>query len=304
MFHEQSILDNQQFASAYAQLKQVSLNPRRHAMPDAHIHSEAVAAMARRLGVANQCPEPELQLLSNLGHAHDIGKINGNARPSESLVVLADCGITDPTFLALVKWHDTALPWFKALSSGQPASKKGWTRLAAEVDLRLLTLFMVADRVDAPRGWRGNGPTTWFLGEARKRHLIPDLIFDLPDHPSVIQAAALATAGDQMLLLGSSDGWHLPTDQGLWDELYGETAIRALAEQTGLATAAAEPTVLGQDDLMEVDASPPHLVRTVILRIPVAPAQDASCGAWISATELEQLPLREESLRPHLLGAL
>ena len=61
----------------------------------------------------------QVQLLEQLGHAHDIGKVRGNARPQSSVDLLQDAGVDDPTFLALVKWHDVALPWYRSASKGQ-----------------------------------------------------------------------------------------------------------------------------------------------------------------------------------------
>jgi hypothetical protein len=176
-----SITSNERFAAHHQQLAGVTLNPSRHTAAHALAHSEAVAARAVALARANACSDAEIALLEDLGHAHDIGKVTGTARPEKSLEILRSCGVEDPAFLALVKWHDTSLPWHIAHTKGQPPSDKAWRRLAAEVDLRLLALFMVADRVDAPAGWRHNAPTVWFLDQARARGLLGDLTLDLPD---------------------------------------------------------------------------------------------------------------------------
>src|SRR5689334_4692975 len=182
------VLSHDRFAETFRRLAGVALNPRRHTAANALEHSEAVAARAGALARANGCSEREACLLEDLGRAHDIGKVTGTARPERSLEVLRECGVEDPALLALVKWHDTNLPWYLASTKGQPPSDKAWRRLAAEVDLRLLSIFMVADRVDAPPGWRRNAPIVWFLGEARARGLISGLVLDLPEHPSEISA--------------------------------------------------------------------------------------------------------------------
>src|SRR5204862_6118137 len=115
-----------------------------------------VAARAAALAAANGCAPDDVALLENLGRAHDIGKVTGTARPEKSLDVLRDAGIDDARLLALVKWHDTNLPWYTSVQRGQPPSDKAWRRPAAELDIRLLAPFMVADRVDAPPAWRRN----------------------------------------------------------------------------------------------------------------------------------------------------
>jgi len=174
------ISNNDHFATHYQQLAGVTLNPERHTAANALEHSEAVAARAVALARANACSDAECALLEDLGRAHDIGKVTGTARPEKSLEILRACGIDDPTLLAFVKWHDTSLPWHIAHTKGQPPSDKAWRRLAGEVELRLLALFMVADRVDAPGGWRCNAPTVWFLEQARARGLLGEQILDLP----------------------------------------------------------------------------------------------------------------------------
>ena len=191
----EDLLKNPRFADAYERLGRVSLNPRRHTAPDARTHSDAVATRAGELARANGCSPAEEALLTDLGHAHDIGKITGTARPARSLEVLADCGVDDPTLLALVKWHDCSLPWHRSMSRGEAPSDRAWRRLAQSVDVRLLCLFMVADRVDAPGGWRRNAPTVWFLAEARTRGLVGDLELDLADCPSEVCAGAALVVG-------------------------------------------------------------------------------------------------------------
>lgn len=172
------ILTNTAFRAAYAKMAKVSLNPRRHNAVNALEHSEAVVQRVRHLAEANGCSPEEQAFLTDLGYAHDVGKITGSARPSHSLDVLLECGITDERFLAFVKWHDTSLPWHNSVKRDQAPSCRAWRRLSEAVELRLLCLFMVADRVDCPGGWRNNAPTVWFLGEARKRGYVGELVLD------------------------------------------------------------------------------------------------------------------------------
>jgi ADP-ribose pyrophosphatase YjhB (NUDIX family) len=249
------IMDHGRFAETFCRLAGVSLNPRRHTAANALEHSEAVAARAAALARANGCTEREACLLEDLGRAHDIGKVTGTARPERSLEVLRECGIEDPALLALVKWHDTSLPWYLAQERGQPPSDKAWRRLAADVDLRLLAIFMVADRVDAPPGWRRNAPTAWFLGEARRRGLIEGLVLDLAEHPSEISAGGVLVrqgggsgaggasggggAGDGrevLVIRVRAEGYELPKGGIEWDELPEDAAVRETVEEAGVAS--------------------------------------------------------------------
>jgi hypothetical protein len=157
-----SLFDHPRFTTDFQKLAQVTLNPERHSATNALVHSEAVARRA----------EPEALLLRNLGFAHDIGKIIGTTNPSASVDLLPLYGVTDAAFIELVKCHDTNLPWWMASLRGQPPSDKAWRRLAARVNMRLLCLFMVADRVDCPGGWRANQPLVWFLDECQRRQLV------------------------------------------------------------------------------------------------------------------------------------
>jgi len=65
--------------------------------------------------------------------------------------------------------------------------------MASKVDLRLLCIFMVADRVDCPGSWRFNRPLAWFLQEVRDRQLLNQEL-QLDDGPPVGHAAG--TSGE------------------------------------------------------------------------------------------------------------
>jgi ADP-ribose pyrophosphatase YjhB (NUDIX family) len=312
----EDLLKNERFAAAYERLGSVSLNPRRHTASDARAHSDAVAAMAAQLANANGCSPAEVALSTNLGHAHDIGKITGTARPARSLDVLADCGVTDQTLLGLVKWHDTSLPWHRSTIRGEAPSDKAWRRLAGEVDVRLLCLFMVADRVDAPGGWRRNAPTTWFLSEAKARGLVDDLVLDLDGFPSEICAgAALVTRDDDepavLLIRTRSSGWELPKGGIEWDELPEEAAVRELREESGVVGDLGVTGELGRLEYFLGEGSERRLkqVRYYVARALGEPTlgdlpKRTRQRRWLRAAEVDDAPLVSEDLRPLLRRAL
>jgi ADP-ribose pyrophosphatase YjhB (NUDIX family) len=311
------IIDNPRFAETYQRLADVTLNPRRHTAASARAHSEAVAAHAAALARANGCSEADVQLLENLGRAHDIGKVTGTARPERSLDVLAQCGITDGRFLALVKWHDTSLPWWNATQKGQPPTDKAWRRLAAEVDLRLLAMFMVADRVDAPPGWRRNAPTAWFLDQARSRGLVPaGLVLDLPHHPGEVSAGAAVVRHDDgmrrlLLLRVRAEGYELPKGGIEWDELPSEAALREAREEAALTSELRAGESLGHLDYEVGAGADRHLKRVrYFLAEATAPVAEGALPSgtrerrWIAGDELASVPLVNEGLRPILARAL
>ena len=310
------LLDNPAFASRYRDLARVRLNPRRHAMADALTHSEAVAARAAALASASGMTGAERDLLEDLGRAHDIGKITGTARPERSLEVLDTCGVTDPVLRALVRWHDTSLPWWNSSRKGQPPGDAAWRRLAGDVDLRHLALFMVADRVDAPGGWRRNLPTLWFQGEARRRGLLGhDLVLDLPDAPSEISAGAVLVDGDgaarrALVIRTRGDGFELAKGGLEWDELLEEAACRELAEEAGVTGALDVIGPLGKV-AYDVESSGERWHKHVHL-FAVRARGDVDLGPlpertrerrWVDRAAAASLPLVDESLRPILLAA-
>jgi hypothetical protein len=187
----EKLLDDPRFLADYEKLKEVRLNPTRHAARNAQEHCELVATRILQLAALNNSSPEELRVLENLALVHDIGKISGTAHPAESVALLSRYGITDEAFTELVKYHDINLPWFLASQRGQSPSAKAWRKLASKVNVRLLCLFMVADRVDCPGGWRTNRPLVWFLGEMKARQLLDtELILD--DGPTAPAARSLS----------------------------------------------------------------------------------------------------------------
>ncbi|MCA9707966.1 MAG: hypothetical protein KDK70_19090 [Myxococcales bacterium] len=178
------VLTHPDFLADYERLAGVTLDPARHRAPHARAHCEQVAARAEALARAHGCSPKERVLLVTLAKVHDIGKLEGHARPAASVERLQGYGVDDPTLLALVKVHDTNLPWWQSWRRGEAPSDRAWARLARRANLRLLALFMIADRVDAPGGWRANAPLMWFLGEASRRGLL-DLDLDAIDSDAV-----------------------------------------------------------------------------------------------------------------------
>lgn len=173
------LIDRPDLRPLFERLAHVSLNPERHTAPDARSHSEWVAARAELLARANRCSPTEQAMLVELGLVHDLGKALGTTSPSASVELLEKSGGVDPALLELVRYHDVNLAWWLARERGQPPTDRAWNRLARRVDVRLLCLFMVADRVDCPGGWRENAPLVWFLDEVQRRGLLrQELVLD------------------------------------------------------------------------------------------------------------------------------
>ncbi len=148
------------------------MNPTLHTCANVFEHSEQVRRKAAQVGEDHGCSAAELLLLDDLALAHDIGKLRGHPHAEHSIAILEELGEDDARFLALIKYHDTALAWFRNTQGGSPPTDAAWQSLADKLDLFLLCLFMVADRIDSPHGWDKNPPTVWFLNEVVSRHLI------------------------------------------------------------------------------------------------------------------------------------
>lgn len=167
-----SILDNPDFRTDFERLASVTLNPERHTAANALAHSIAVASRAAHLAQRNGLDDHGQRTLVDLAYLHDIGKLAGTANPSASVDLLPRYGIADPQLIELVRMHDINLPWHLSMLRGEAPSDKAWRKLARRVDLSLLCLFMVADRVDCPGGWRANAALVWFLDEVARRGLL------------------------------------------------------------------------------------------------------------------------------------
>lgn len=318
------LLDNPAFRADYERLRLVRLNPARHAAATAFEHCEMVAARAAHLAALNGLTPEETLVLQNLAVAHDIGKIAGTANPDESVELVPRCGMTDAGLVALVKYHDINLPWYLASEKGQPPSDKAWRKMAGKVDLRLLCLFMVADRVDCPGGWRCNRPLAWFLQQVRDRNLLQQELH-LDDGPLVSQAAGagVEVSSGAALVRGNapgvevlvvkvrSAGYELPKGHLEWDERPKQAAARELREETGLTSEVSVGAPLGTlEYAFEQDGT------TVQKRVHYFRCTQPSGGTpnfgpkpartkeirWIKEAEVPGLPLVSEDLRPILQG--
>lgn len=299
------ITDNPRFAETYRRLADITLNPRRHTAANALAHSEMVARRAGALARANGCTPAETQLLENLGRAHDIGKITGTAKPEKSLGVLAECGIEDRAFLALVKTHDTNLPWYLSAQRGQAPTDKAWRRLANDVDVRLLALFMVADRVDAPPGWRKNAPLVWFLEQAQERGLASGLVLDLPGEPSEISAGGVLVQDDTVLVIRvRGDHYELPKGGIEWDELPADAAVRETREEAGVSGELVAGDELGHVDYEHAG----HTKRVRYFRLAggeVGPRPARTHEVrWVDRETLATVPFVSEETRAIALSSL
>ena len=245
----QSLRDNPLFMADYEQLKSVKLWEARHIAENAHEHSELVRQRVLHLAALNGCTPEETALLSDLAYVHDIGKISGTSNPAASVALLPKYGITDEHLINLVKYHDTTLPWYLDAQRGQPPGDPAWEKLAQRVDVRLLYLFMVADRVDCPGGWRAGQGLAWFLDELKRRGLLTvDLVLDdwlqVPDYPEgELEVSAGAVLVDQtgdedkaLLMRLRTKGYEIPKGHVEPGETPQEAALRELREETGLTS--------------------------------------------------------------------
>ena len=167
------ITNNDKFTTDYQRLKTIRLNPQRHTASNAYEHCEMVVNRVKQLAHQNVCSTQETLILVNMAYVHDIGKITGTAKPEKSVELLTLYGEFSQDFIDLVRYHDINLPWYISFTKGQAPTDKAWQKLSSKVDMRLLCLFMVADRVDCPGGWEQNKALVWFLGQCRDRMLLP-----------------------------------------------------------------------------------------------------------------------------------
>lgn len=168
----QLIIDNPIFREDYQALARVSLNPERHTAENALVHCDLVVDRVKELAKLNHCSANEVGVLINLAYLHDIGKTMGTAKPEKSLELLQRYAEFEESFVNLVKYHDINLPWYLSHTKGEAPSHKAWAKLNRRVDIRLLCIFMIADRVDAPGGWQQNHALRWFLDQCKSRNLL------------------------------------------------------------------------------------------------------------------------------------
>lgn len=173
-----TILESKELRDDLVALAAVTLDPTRHLAPNARVHSLAVAQRAVSLGRAAGASDDELRLLRLVGLTHDLGKLmpkaeEGEAHPTRSVQRLRErYGVDDARLLALVRYHDLNLPWYLSAQRGEAPSDRAWRRLAGRVDLWLLALQMLADRVDCRGGYKENAPLCWFLDQLERRELL------------------------------------------------------------------------------------------------------------------------------------
>ena len=302
-----TLLTSPQFCDALDRLESVTLNPRRHTAPNARAHSLEVAERARALAAHNGRSAKEIELLGDLGLAHDIGKITGTANMAASVDVLSDLGIDEPTLLGLVKRHDVNLPWYLAAERGEAPTARAWNRLARSVEMDLLALFMVADRVDAPGGWWRNAPLRWFLDQARERELIGELKLELPGSASEISAGGVLVDSGKALVIRVRDRWELPKGGVEFDELVSEAATREVREEAGVACELVTGDELGT---VEYDVQS-HRKRVHYFALSAAgtselgPLPSATRERrWVDSADVATLELVSETLRPIIERAL
>jgi len=160
------------------------LNPERHNARNAHEHCELVREQVSELAERNKLSADETGLLENVAFAHDIGKIAGSSNPKASLKILKDLKLGDERLRKMVRYHDINLLWYKSHLRGESPGDRDWRRLSSKVEVRLLLIFMIADRVDCPGGWRNNQPLIWFLHESNNRNFLKTPII-VEDNESV-----------------------------------------------------------------------------------------------------------------------
>lgn len=146
--------------------------------------SERVRKRLMALAQLNACSPEEKEVLADLARLCEWTEPNEEAGPEWSDASAA-WGRTFPEpFFNLVQYHATVWSWYHAAQGGHPPSDTAWLRMARCLNVRLLCLFLVADGLDCPGGWRGSPLRVWFLDEVRRRNLT-DTELVLDDAPPV-----------------------------------------------------------------------------------------------------------------------
>lgn len=319
-----SLLDKPIFRADYERLRQVKLNPARHTAATAYEHCELVAARVAHLAALNGCTPAETQVLQDLAYAHDIGKMCGTANPEKSVALLPRYGIVDGAIVELVRYHDINLPWFLSCERGRPPSDKAWRKMASKVNVRLLCLFMVADRVDCPGSWRTNRPLVWFLQEVKNRgFLTTELHLDDGSIGKQVEGPILERSAGAALVHGSSPdiellvvkirstGYELPKGHLEWNETPEQAAVRELREETGLVSEANAGELLGileyvfEKDGTTIQKSVRYYLATIGSEVPCFGPKPSGTNElrWIREVEVSDMPLVSEELRAILLSA-
>jgi 8-oxo-dGTP pyrophosphatase MutT (NUDIX family) len=187
--------------------------------------------------------------------------------------------------------------------------------MAARVDVYLLCLFMVADRVDCPGGWRENAPLVWFLAEAERRGLLAaklqlDVSADDENCAGVALVRERQGKREILMLRVRQDTWELPKGHVEKDETLEQAAVRELVEETGLRSHL--PSPLSRVDSLEytferggarVQKRVTYFAGFVHGEVTFERPARTKELRWIGEDEARDLPLASDDLRKIVLDA-